>query len=365
MKKWSSLAALVLFCAISARAQNISSVTASAIHGSGGSTLLASGTLVLQATDQNNNIIAFQVGGGGSTVTTPYNCAIVNGAISGCSVANPANTTPANIRYHITILQGARKIFDSPGAYLCNQAGACTTPFSFNFDTCFSSGACGASPIPVATGPAGPPGAGCSSTVAYSSGTTYSIGQCVISSGIIYISIVNSNLGNTPASSPTDWSGLAALGANNIFTGTTTLSLAGGNTISLLNAQANAAPITGNSGTQTFYTYTVPANTVGTLKGLRVTVGWNHSGSASVTYLLSLNGTSVYNFGSSTNLSMSAIILNTGSTTGTVTASSLGGSQISTLPGLSWASPQILTATFNVANTDTVTPIQWVVEMVQ
>lgn len=40
----------------------------------------------------------------------------------------------------------------------------------------------------------------------YSAGTTYSIGESVESSGKYYVSLVNSNTGNTPASSPSQWS---------------------------------------------------------------------------------------------------------------------------------------------------------------
>ena len=45
---------------------------------------------------------------------------------------------------------------------------------------------------------------------AYGAGTTYVIGNVVTSSSIVYISLVGSNTGNTPASSPTKWSPLPA-----------------------------------------------------------------------------------------------------------------------------------------------------------
>lgn len=40
---------------------------------------------------------------------------------------------------------------------------------------------------------------------AYNSGTTYAQGQAVASGGLFYVSLVNSNTGNTPSSSPSDW----------------------------------------------------------------------------------------------------------------------------------------------------------------
>ncbi len=36
-----------------------------------------------------------------------------------------------------------------------------------------------------------------------------------------------------------------------------------------------------------------------------------------------------------------------------------------TLTGLAWSSSQTLLLTFNAANTDSVTPIQWIVELIQ
>lgn len=40
---------------------------------------------------------------------------------------------------------------------------------------------------------------------AYAAGTTYAIGDLVLSVSVVYESLVNSNTGNTPASSPTQW----------------------------------------------------------------------------------------------------------------------------------------------------------------
>src|SRR5215470_19011767 len=47
------------------------------------------------------------------------------------------------------------------------------------------------------------------------------------------------------------------------------------------------------------------------------------------------------------------------------TAGNAGVPQTATISGLAWASSQALTFTFNVANTDQVTPIQWAVELIQ
>src|SRR5262249_37189938 len=50
-------------------------------------------------------------------------------------------------------------------------------------------------------------------TSAYSSGTTYSIGSRVSSGGVYYVSLQNSNTGNTRASSPSFWAAIQNTGA--------------------------------------------------------------------------------------------------------------------------------------------------------
>jgi hypothetical protein len=139
----------------------------------------------------------------------------------------------------------------------------------------------------------------------------------------------------------------------------------------LLNAQANAAAITGTGSAATVYTYTLPANLIVNLKCIRITFGLSHStGSASVQYVLSLNGVSLVTVSNAASGSSAAqlTLLNTGATAGTATILSSGNLPLqgaATYTGLAWASPQALTLTFNVAATDQVTPVQWVVELIQ
>lgn len=143
----------------------------------------------------------------------------------------------------------------------------------------------------------------------------------------------------------------------------------GGSTV--LNAQGDAGAITGTGAVATVYTYTLPGNTVPNLKAIRVTVGWSHStGTANVSYNLTLNGvTSACNPSSSTagGANCTATILNNGATTGDATSTSTlaGAAPAVALTGLAWSSNQVLKFTFNVANTDAVTPILWLVEIVQ
>ena len=129
--------------------------------------------------------------------------------------------------------------------------------------------------------------------------------------------------------------------------------------------------ITGNNTALTVYTYTIPANTVATLKAIRVTVGYSHStGTGSVSYALNLNGQTVAASSNSTTGSIADIhtILATGSTTGdrvTLVGNSPAQGIASTLTGLAWTSSQALTFTFTAASTEKVTPIEWVVESIQ
>lgn len=178
MRKAASLLAMVailfLLGSVPARAQsaNFLQVTASHVQNASG-TALSGGTISFQGTDANNNVISYQAGGGGAVITTAVTASIVNGVITSPSpflIANPANTSPANVRYHVQILQGSRVIANFIGVNLCAQGTVCTSGFVFNFDNCVSSGACVNTPLPQIfvpsvgptgpTGPTGPAGSG-------------------------------------------------------------------------------------------------------------------------------------------------------------------------------------------------------------
>jgi hypothetical protein len=64
--------------------------------------------------------------------------------------------------------------------------------------------------IKGAAGAAGPPGVGYNPRGAWAAGTTYAQGDQVSSGGSLYISLVNANTGNSPATSPTFWEPVAA-----------------------------------------------------------------------------------------------------------------------------------------------------------
>jgi hypothetical protein len=118
--------AFVAGSALDLEAQNLCTVTASNIQQSGSP--LSAGTIYFQATDANARPISFQLGGGGQVVTSPYFTAITNGAIGTFTVANPANTIPANIRYTITIQNTA-------GGNILTYTNVKIASCPFNFDT--------------------------------------------------------------------------------------------------------------------------------------------------------------------------------------------------------------------------------------
>lgn len=146
----------------------------------------------------------------------------------------------------------------------------------------------------------------------------------------------------------------------------------------LLNSQNNLAPLTGNSGDQTFFTYTIPGGTVPPGKAVRVTAIWKHStGVANVTYKLSFGGVLIINFGSiadtvSSTYSFQVVLFNEGTTTAKASQYFINDSGTGLVQGgysrniaANMSSNQAITFTFNVANTDQVTPDMFLVELVQ
>lgn len=115
---------IILLASMSALAQNLTTVTATNIQKAGAP--LVSGTICFTATDVGDNPIPFRVGGGGQEVVAPYCTAVTNGGIGAFSVANPANTSPANISYRV-------EIFDQYSRVL-KYAGVQFTGATFNFD---------------------------------------------------------------------------------------------------------------------------------------------------------------------------------------------------------------------------------------
>ncbi len=118
---------MVLGFPLKARAQNLASVSASNIQDINGAKL-AAGQLCFQATDQADQIISFQIGGGGQALRRQYCSQVTNGVVTGFTVPNPANTQPSGIYYRITVKDS------STGQEVLRYTQVAFAGGTFNFD---------------------------------------------------------------------------------------------------------------------------------------------------------------------------------------------------------------------------------------
>lgn len=144
--------------------------------------------------------------------------------------------------------------------------------------------------------------------------------------------------------------------------------------VQLLNYQQDASALTGDSTDQTIYTYTMPGNTMAAGKCVRITVRTAHTtGSANVTHKLHFGATEVDSTGftQANNWVLMAYVCNdAGSTSaqqGTVIYKVRSGTPLDqtalSTPAADTTGNVVIKATFNVANTDQVTPQFWMVEL--
>src|SRR5438270_11900580 len=106
---------ILLACSCVSRlsGQNLTVVTATNIQKAGAP--LSSGTLCFTATDASDSPIGFRIGGGGQEVVAPFCTTITNGAIGTFQVANPANTSPANISYRMEVFDQYARVLKYSG----------------------------------------------------------------------------------------------------------------------------------------------------------------------------------------------------------------------------------------------------------
>ena len=169
---------------------------------------------------------------------------------------------------------------------------------------------------------------------------------------------------------------LAGTGGSVPLTGFSQVGASSGNTVTLLNWQTATSAVVGDSTDKTYYTYSLPANVLAAGKGIRITAYFLHStGTANVLTKLSFGGTltttlnqagaaserikvvyEIFNIttatqflGSFYNTSANGLSLNATDTSSVNTAS--GATTIN--------------LTFNVANTDQITPKAFFAELIQ
>lgn len=212
--------------------------------------------------------------------------------------------------------------------------------------------------------------------------------SCTDSSGEVdmrTLGITGSSSGTTSVVTDAAASGTVTLkaGTYNIVGDTLTQPLTGktltgattGNNVSVLNAQGATTAITGTGADAVIYTYSLPANTIDTTsKAVLVSCAATHnSGTANPSVKININGVNAVtgNIGTSAlqSVNFEAKILRTSTTAGgskglaTVTGA-LNPFSL-TLAGLAWTSAQTITCTFNVAATDQMTGVMFMVEQIQ
>jgi hypothetical protein len=160
------------------------------------------------------------------------------------------------------------------------------------------------------------------------------------------------------------------------FQNKTLTGAASGNSVSLLKFLGPSGALTGNSADQTYFTYTLPANTLQTNKGIRITAVSKHTtGTASTTFRLSFGGTltATVGAGAAANAPIKAVyeLFNNAATNAqTITSTVLnhaGGNLFLTYDtaAIDTTAGVTINVTFNVANTDQWTPEMFFVELIQ
>jgi hypothetical protein len=126
MKKLFSILAF-LCLALPALAQNWTTVSASNITDLN-QNKLAAGQLCFLITDQNDNPISVNIGGGGQSLKRGYCSPVAAGAVTSFTVPNPATTSPSGIYYRVTAKD------TSTGLEVLRYTGVTFSGASFNFD---------------------------------------------------------------------------------------------------------------------------------------------------------------------------------------------------------------------------------------
>jgi hypothetical protein len=460
---------------------------------------LAAGQLCFLATDQNDNPISFNVGGGGQVLKRAFCSAVAAGAVTAFTVPNPASTQPAGIYYRVTVkdtssglevlrytqvtFTGATFSFDNyapanlgnfapltgnavsgnlsvsgntsitgsltagsftptviasgqftsntanpAGAGIVRLASADTVDWRNNSNTANialakTSAAAGGIPAdtldvsgfgglklasPAISAEAAAPSGVSAADVLYADSTAHrwkminnngaadtvlgaatsdSLSNKTVDTANANAVKINGNTlsasaGSATVTVPAATDTLVARATTDTLSNKTLTGASNGNSVTLLNEQGPTGALTGNSTDQTVYTYTLPANTLGAGKCLRVRTWFNHtSGSASVTWKL-IWGSSAYLSGSSTlsgTLFYEATICNNAGVTNAQHGSSInnvnntvsigGNGMTNTFSPLAAAvdttQAQAISLSFNVANTDQAKGGEFMAELMQ
>jgi hypothetical protein len=128
MKKFVLSFAIFASFAVQSHGQNLTTVSASNITDINGAKL-ATGQLCFLITDQQDNPISVEIGGGGQALKRGYCAPVATGAVTPTfTVPNPAATLPSGIYYRVTVKDS------STGQEVLRYTGVSFTGATFNFD---------------------------------------------------------------------------------------------------------------------------------------------------------------------------------------------------------------------------------------
>jgi hypothetical protein len=380
------LIAAAFLLAAAASAQNWTTVSASNITDLNQNKLVA-GQLCFLGTDQNDNPISFSIGGGGQALRRAFCSAVAAGSVTSFTVPNPQNTSPAGIYYRVTVKDS------STGQEVLRYTQVTFAGSAFNFDNYAPANLGSFTPL-----------SGNSVT-----GSLNVTGNLAATGTVTGSNVTTNSLKLTETTAPSGTAGSDVLyadstahrwkmnnnnaGPDTVVGAATTDTLnnkvlngaGNGNAVTLLNMQGAQPALTGNSTDQAMFTYTLPANTLGPGKGLRITVAWFHAvGTASTTYKLLIGGSSVFSTPSTgvDNGFIEYITYEIINNAGVQNAQTILGKRFLRIAGtpagmqlnpdyaqgtsaVNFANSQTINASFNVANTDQVTPKYFLVELIQ
>lgn len=104
-------------------------------------TKLANGVISFLGTDNMDQPISFQIGGGGQALKRPITSPVIAGVITSFSVPDPANTLPTGIFYRVTVTDSAT------GLEVLRYTLVSFTGTTFNFDNYFPTGVTAGAPL--------------------------------------------------------------------------------------------------------------------------------------------------------------------------------------------------------------------------
>lgn len=157
-------------------------------------------------------------------------------------------------------------------------------------------------------------------------------------------------------------------------TGVTLTGASNGNAVTLLNSQGNLTNVTGNGTDQTVFTYTIPANTVGAGKGIRVRYAALSNNAVSCVWKLILGATTIQTGTTSAAQQQNGQveIMNNAGVQNAQTASgwqfdgaTILNNTVGATSAETFVNALVIKLTANEANPNTVTPKQFIVELIQ